>query len=115
MDQNTYVVLEFNPRNFYNIVQALGRDAKQIEQSCKGTIILSQLEYKHQIPAANIMSYYQKMVAEEDTQEQLKMGLLIVGHIKEMRFSQQNASMLVSILKESLRLFYKEDDLDETA
>ena len=58
-----------------------------IGQSCEGTIIISQLEDKHQVAAANIMSYYQKMEAEEDTQESLRMGLLIVGHGKEMKIT----------------------------
>jgi len=61
------------------------------------------------------MSYYQKMEAEEDTQEQLRMGLLIVGHGKEMNITQENASKLVSIFKERQSLYYQEDDFDENA
>ena len=61
------------------------------------------------------MSYYHKMEAEEDTQEQLRMGLLIVGHGKEMNVTKENASKLVSIFKERQSLYYQEDDFDENA
>lgn len=61
IDMMTHVVLEFNPRNYYDIVQALVRGARIIGQRCDGTIILSQLEDKNSVAAANIMNYYQKM------------------------------------------------------
>ena len=61
------------------------------------------------------MSYYKKIEAEEDTQESLRMGLLIVGHGKEMKVSQENTAKLVSIFKDRQSLYYQEDELDENA
>ena len=61
------------------------------------------------------MSYYQKMEAEEDTQESLRMGLLIVGHGKEMKVSQENTAKLIFIFKDRQSLYYQDDDLDENA
>jgi hypothetical protein len=52
------------------------------------------------------MSYYQKIKAEEDTQEQLRMELLIVGHGKEMRVAKEDTSKLVSIFKKRQSLYY---------
>jgi hypothetical protein len=47
MYKETHVVLAFNPRNYNDIVQALGRGAKMINKKSEGTIVLSQLGDKH--------------------------------------------------------------------
>lgn len=59
--------MAFNPRNYYDIVQELGRGASQIGQRCDGTIVISQAEDKNSIADKDIMQYYQKIDCEEDT------------------------------------------------
>jgi hypothetical protein len=43
MDMKTHMVLKFNPINFYEILQALGRGARMINKKSEGIIILSRL------------------------------------------------------------------------
>ncbi len=51
------VVLAFSPKNFFDIVQALGRGTRDFSKSCEGTILVDQnLEFDCE--AENIMEYF---------------------------------------------------------
>jgi hypothetical protein len=52
------------------------------------------------------MSCFQKIEAEEDSDEQLKMGLLIVVHGKELRVAKVDTSNSVSVFMKRQSLYY---------
>ena len=60
MDMQTHVVLAFSPKNYYDIVQALGRGARFMFQRCDGTIIMDARDDKNNIDVGEIKDYYEK-------------------------------------------------------
>ena len=52
------------------------------------------------------MQYFQNIESEEDTQEQLRMNLLIVGHGKEMRIDKEKGEKLVKLFKQRKSIHY---------
>jgi hypothetical protein len=84
-------------------------------QRCDGTIVISKEDDKHNVSAADIMQYFQNIESEEDTQEQLRMNLLIVGHGKEMRVDKEKGDKLVKLIKQRKSIHYFEEDDDKEA
>ena len=84
-------------------------------QRCDGTIVISKEDDKHNVSAADIMQYFQNIESEKDTQEQLRMNLLIVGHGKEMRVDKEKGDKLVKIIMQRKSIHYFEEDDDKEA
>ena len=80
LENEVHVILAFNPKNFYDIVQALGRGSRSFFQVSNGTIIFPESADKMKIEPERLMEYFKKMQSEESTIETLRMNLLQAGH-----------------------------------
>jgi hypothetical protein len=58
-----HVILAFNPKNYFDIIQSLGRGSRGYDKSCEGTLVIKNSEDKDVEPA-DIISYYKDQETE---------------------------------------------------
>jgi len=51
------VVNAFNPKNYFDVVQALGRGTRSADKSCFVILVIEKKQDKN-VPADNIKQYY---------------------------------------------------------
>ena len=39
-----HVILAFNPKNYFDIIQSLGRGSREYDKSCEGTLVIKNSE-----------------------------------------------------------------------
>jgi hypothetical protein len=115
LENEVHVILAFNPKNFYDIVQALGRGSRSFFQVSNGTIVFPESADKMKIDPERLMEYFKKMQSEESTIETLRMNLLQAGHGQELRGKSDQYDGLIKIFKEKLSIYYVGEDADEQA
>ena len=81
LEGEVHVVIAFNPKNYFDVVQALGRGTRTAEKSSKGTLVIDK-KYDKNIPADMIMKFYKDSEAEDAKTESLRMKVLRLNHGK---------------------------------
>ena len=81
-----HVVIAFNPKNYFDVVQALGRGTRSFDKSSEGTLVQDK-KFDKKVIFDNIMDFYKDGEAEDSRTEGIRMKILRLHHGKEVTVS----------------------------